>query len=253
MQLPSSAILLRRPCWLITHDYININGSKVQSKLAEALLKIQKDTIITLSLTHSGALMLQIGEKFMEEIANGLPHHVYVIFDLYGRCERISLLPSDMRSSSPVNEEIMTSITVNDSDRNVPQLEKADLEVHEKETESVVLQLDSDGGSICGSVSAPMYVNDKNESIDVCRNGFFMNYFLANFRTRSVAESVSENLLHNISIKNRSLDNQAASSSPWLVFRHGRCKLNSFKNSFSLLSPLSVSSETHCSCSIRPI
>lgn len=168
MHLPSSAILLRRPCWIITHDYININGSKIQSKLGEALLRIQKDTIITLTLTHSGSLALHIvnnlparkgsathnssdtqqtTEKFVEEIATGLPHHVYPIFDLYGKCERISLLCPDIRNGSPINEEVISSSANNEIDRNVPQLEKADLEVHEKETDSLQPSLDGECSS----------------------------------------------------------------------------------------------------------
>lgn len=170
MHLPSSAILLRRPCWIITHDYINLNGSRMQSKLGEALLRIQKDTIITLTLTHSGSLNLNIANgqpgrkpsvsnthntnetqaasstdwKFNEEIATGLPHHVYPILDLYGKCERISLVCPDVRNGSPINEEVISSSIHNESDRNVPQLEKADLEVHEKETDNVQPSLEND-------------------------------------------------------------------------------------------------------------
>lgn len=171
MHLPSSAILLRRPCWIITHDYINFNGSKIQSKLGEALLRIQKDTIITLTLTHSGSLTLTMNivnnlaerkasttynsletqpttEKFVEEIASGLPTHVYPIFDLYGKCERISLICPDIRNGSPINEEVFTSMVNNETDRNsMPQLEKADLEVHEKETDSLQPSLDGGEGA----------------------------------------------------------------------------------------------------------
>lgn len=134
--LPSSAILLRRPCWIITHDYVNINGSRMHSNLGEPLLKIKRGTIIVLTLTHSGTLTLQIGEKYVEEIATGLPHHIHPIFDLYGKCEKISLANMDNRNSSSVNDEIITSSIDNDQDRNV-QLEKADLEVHEKETDTI--------------------------------------------------------------------------------------------------------------------
>lgn len=176
MHLPSSAILLRRPCWVVTHDYININGSKMQSKLGETLLRIQKDTIITLTLTHSGSLTLSVvnnqagrkttgthnsvetqqsADKFVEEIASGLPHHVYPIFDLYGKCERISLICPDIRNGSPINEEVISSSVNNETDRNVPQLEKADLEVHEKETDSLQPSFDGDGRNRA-SGSCPM-------------------------------------------------------------------------------------------------
>lgn len=142
----------------------------MQSKLGETLLRIQKETIITLTLTHSGSLNLSIvnGQsgrkasvsntynsneaqansssdwKFIEEIATGLPHHVYPIFDLYGKCERISLVCPDVRNGSPINEEVISSSINNESDRNVPQLEKADLEVHEKETENLQPSLDNE-------------------------------------------------------------------------------------------------------------
>lgn len=146
----------------------------MQSKLGEALLRIQKDTTITLTLTHSGSLTLTIlnsqaaarkaittstataynssteqssGDKFVEEIASGLPHHVYPIFDLYGKCERISLLCPDIRNGSPIQEEVISTSINNETDRNVPQLEKADLEVHEKETDS--LQPSFEGESRC--------------------------------------------------------------------------------------------------------
>lgn len=188
MHLPSSAILLRRPCWIITHDYINFNGSKIQSKLGEALLKIQKDTIITLTLTHSGSLTLTIVnnlaerkastaynsslesqptiEKFVEEIASGLPQHVYPIFDLYGKCERISLICPDIRNGSPINEEVFTSMVNNETDRNsMPQFEKADLEVHEKETDGLQPSLDGcEGGTNRSIANGTMYAHEKYEN-----------------------------------------------------------------------------------------
>lgn len=158
IHLPSSAILLRRPCWIVTHDYISINGSKIQSKLGEPLLKIQKDTVLTLTLTHTGSLTLQMGEKYLEEIATGLPHHVYPIFDLYGRCERISLINPDIRNGSPINEEVTTPSMLNESDRNVPQLEKADLEVHEKETDISQPSISCEPGS-SSSTNGAMYMS----------------------------------------------------------------------------------------------
>lgn len=112
----------------------------MQSKVAECLLKIQKDTIITLGLTHSGCLTMQMGEKCIEELAAGLPPHVYLVYDLYGKCEKISLFDGfDRANCTPINDEttLSTANLLNlDADRNVPQCEKADLEVHEKETEN---------------------------------------------------------------------------------------------------------------------
>lgn len=160
VQFPSSAILLRRPCWVATHDYVNINGVKYQSKYADCLDDIRQDTVITMTHTFSGSLTITVGQTNLEELATGLPHHVYPIFDLYGKCEKISILNCEPRNGSPINEEasVPTQYTIGGTgvvagasgtsavagcsnadaielDRNIPQCEKADLEVHEKETD----------------------------------------------------------------------------------------------------------------------
>lgn len=137
---PTSAILLRRPCWIVTHDLININGSRVPSKAAECLMSIQKDTVITITLSHTGSLSLQVGEKFANDIVSGIPNLVYPLFDLYGKCSRLTILNNDVRCNSPINDEVpivpsRNSSMAFESERNVPQCEKGNLEVHEKEIE----------------------------------------------------------------------------------------------------------------------
>lgn len=164
---PSSAILFKRPCWLITHDYININGSKLQSRFAEALEQIQAGTIITMALSQSGSLgkfvitihfvitvsirlfsAITVGQTVVEGFASGLPHHVYPVFDLYGKCEKISIINTEFRNGSPINEDMSIPHHLSEAteslsliDRNsAPQCrEKADLEVHEKETDIPVV------------------------------------------------------------------------------------------------------------------
>lgn len=173
MPFPTSAILLRRPCWIVTHDYRNINGCKNQSKFAEILDEIQKDTVITLTLTYSGSLTLTVGQKCLEEFATGLPHHVYPVFDLYGKCEKISILHNEPRNGSPINEEASLpgmvafaaagpSGVANAMADGIPHCEKADLEVHEKETDlSLPSMGSSDQQPVAGGAgigASPMYV-----------------------------------------------------------------------------------------------
>lgn len=146
MQLPTSIVLCKRPCWVVTNDYININGSKIQSKYGEALEDIHPGTVITLSLSHSGSLSIIVGQNSLEELAAGLPNHIYPIFDLYGKCDRISLINavnSEIHNNgTPILEEVpiiehdLSENLENRTDTElVPQREKADFEVHEKETE----------------------------------------------------------------------------------------------------------------------
>uniref|UniRef100_A0A182JKE4 NHR domain-containing protein n=1 Tax=Anopheles atroparvus TaxID=41427 RepID=A0A182JKE4_ANOAO len=215
---PTSAILFRRPCWIATHDYVNINGTKTQSRYGELLDAIQPGTIITLTLTHAGSLVVTCGQTQLDELATGLPHHVYPVFDLYGKCERVTIYNGDPKNGSPIDEELallpneqqraggtvgmttggpdsntlttMTTTTTataattatamatmvgNDGGENVPQCEKADLEVHEKETDQTV----ATGQTAIAGTST------------------------SNAMSRSVMDCVSENLLMNISIKIR--------------------------------------------------
>lgn len=135
--LPSSAILLKKPCWIITNDYLNLNEIKTPSNYGAAMEKIQSGQTITMSLSHSGSLSIMIGMTLLEDIITGLPHHIYPVFDLYGICEKISIVNGDLRNGTPIIEDMPLS-TLNaghEGGESLPHCEKADLEVHEKETE----------------------------------------------------------------------------------------------------------------------
>ena len=80
--------------------------------------------------------VIMVGSQNLEDLAAGLPSLVYPVFDLYGKCDKISIINGSdaARNGTPIIEE---AVALEDEqtldDGNIPQCEKADLE---KETEA---------------------------------------------------------------------------------------------------------------------
>lgn len=214
-----SALLLKRPCWVVTHDSVNVNGHKTRSNYGEVLDRIQRGTIVTMMLTHSGCLVLMVDKMNLEVFATGLPNHVYPVFDLYGKCERITILNVEVRNGTPMNihgeegvdellpeeglgdEEDQEGIRGDDEDpededreRNygLRQCEKADLEVHEKEEQEdammalMMLNYNGNGGVMGGSGPSTSAASADETRI---RNRMSENYWTnMNIKSRSKNE-----------------------------------------------------------------
>lgn len=204
----SSSLLLKRPCWVVTHDYVNVNGHRTRSNYGEVLDRIQRGTIVTMMLTHSGNLVLMVDKTNLEVFATGLPNHVYPVFDLYGKCERITILNVEVRNGTPNEELLNEEATIGerdeeeqevevDEDRDrdsdclyaMPQCEKADLEVHEKEEQedsmmAMTMMMNGGGASTLPGPSTSSAVDDTR-----IRNRMSENYWTnMNIKSRSKNE-----------------------------------------------------------------
>lgn len=194
----SSSLLLKRPCWIVTHDYVNVNGHKTKSNYGEVLDRIQRGTIVTMMLTHSGSLVLMVDKTNLEVFATGLPNHVYPVFDLYGKCERISILNVEVRNGTPVNHEELPEEIIGEADEEEENVlgadmagdaeglneEKADLEVHEKEEQEdsmmALMMMNYSGG---GGPSSSSAATSDDQRI---RNRMSENYWTnMNIKSRS--------------------------------------------------------------------
>lgn len=175
LAFPSTAINLEKPCWILSQEHFNINGLRTKtSKFNESFEQIKAGTIITIAVNISGAVSLTIGSTTFQDIIVGLPNQIYPIFDVYGKCQKITLISGD-------NQRVTTSASddniMNNQESESINCEKADLEVHEKETDQT-----TPTPSTSGITLNPM--------------------------SRSVMESVSANEFTNMSIRNRTANEQ---------------------------------------------
>lgn len=181
---PATSVNLERPCWIISQEHFNINGVKSKTtKFNEALDQIKVGTVVTISLSSTGSLSFSIGTSIFPDVIVGLPNQVFPVFDLYGKCQKMTIMsgenqriPTSASDENLINNQEAESIQQN--------CEKADLEVHEKETDQT---------TPTPSTSAA-----------------------AALMSRSVMESVSANEFTNLSIKNRTANesrNQELSNS----------------------------------------
>lgn len=53
----------------------------------------------------------------------------------YGRCEKIGIISGELKNNMSMQEESLSALNNTELDNLLPQCEKADLEVHEKETD----------------------------------------------------------------------------------------------------------------------
>lgn len=112
--------------------------------------KLKAGSVVGLLLSEVGRLSLYVNDVNFGPLPAGLPtsHNYYAVFDLYGQCEQITILNtqcdnSEIEQKIPTTQPIEEPSTSSKTDSN-QQLEKADLESHEKESHSPDSNLNSE-------------------------------------------------------------------------------------------------------------
>lgn len=181
---PATSVNLEKPCWIVSQEHFNINGVRSRTnKFHEVLDQIKVGTIITLNLSSTGSLSFSIGSSTFNDVIVNLPNPVYPLFDLYGKCQKMTIVSTESQRL-PISASEENFIANQEAESVQQNCEKADLEVHEKETDQT---------TPTPSTSAA-----------------------ASLMSRSVMESVSANEFTNLSIKNRTANesrNQELSNS----------------------------------------
>nr|XP_033337395.1 neuralized-like protein 4 [Megalopta genalis] len=166
---PLTALGFKKHSWIICSDWISHNGVRVKTKYGAVLENLQLNSVVGLFIDEENRLRLIINGIDQGVVATDLPPYVYVVFDLYGQCEQISVVGNNAEafSSAPVDntasvtsmETIRAKIEDTENSR-----EKADLECHEKE--NIVAAAFSDfSSSTSPSVSSQCSSNVKADSI----------------------------------------------------------------------------------------
>lgn len=105
-------------------------------------------------------IVIMVGSTNLEDLASGLPNHVYPVFDVYGKCEKITLITgSDAgRTGNANGTPILEAPEALELDNGMPQqCEKAHLEMHEKEKDTEQMcESARDGPSTSGVQSNAM-------------------------------------------------------------------------------------------------
>ncbi|GBP94839.1 Neuralized-like protein 4 [Eumeta japonica] len=91
-ELPSSALSLDAPCWILTNDLVNDNGCVSKSASGFRLGRVKQGSVLALHFTDDGDLLLEV-DGAITIVADIIKYtSVYPVIELYGSTLQVSTL-----------------------------------------------------------------------------------------------------------------------------------------------------------------
>ncbi|XP_073420158.1 neuralized-like protein 4 isoform X2 [Dendrobates tinctorius] len=99
LNFPATAAALKRSAWIFQRSAILYNGAKIREGYGPNLDLCPEGTCVGLLLDSSGGLHLYINGLDQGVGAQDLPELCYVVIDLYGQCEQVSIVTGEAQGA----------------------------------------------------------------------------------------------------------------------------------------------------------
>ncbi|XP_029436283.1 neuralized-like protein 4 isoform X1 [Rhinatrema bivittatum] len=95
LNFPATACSLKRSTWLIQRDSVFHNSLKIGENYGPNLDTCPEGTALGLLLDASNCLHLYVNRMDQGVVAQDIPQPCYVLIDLYGQCEQVTIITND--------------------------------------------------------------------------------------------------------------------------------------------------------------
>ncbi|XP_060111332.1 neuralized-like protein 4 isoform X3 [Heteronotia binoei] len=95
LDFPSSATGLKGGSWIISGCSVLRDGRSILEEYGQDLDQLGEGDRVGIQRTANGELRLWVNGQDCGVAATGIPHRVWAVVDLYGKCTQITVVPSD--------------------------------------------------------------------------------------------------------------------------------------------------------------
>ncbi|KAJ7313244.1 hypothetical protein JRQ81_004526 [Phrynocephalus forsythii] len=95
LNFPATACSLKRSTWLLQRDSVFHNSLKICENYGPNLDTCPEGTVLGLLVDASGCLHLYVNGMDQGAAVQDIPHPCYVLIDLYGQCEQVTIVTND--------------------------------------------------------------------------------------------------------------------------------------------------------------
>ncbi|KAM4678136.1 neuralized-like protein 4 isoform 2-T2 [Discoglossus pictus] len=105
LNFPATAAAIKRSAWIFQRSAVLCNGAKMRDGYGPNLDLCPEGTCLGLLLDSSGGLHLYVNGLDQGVGAQDLPEPCYVILDLYGQCEQVSIVTGEVQGAESDTRE----------------------------------------------------------------------------------------------------------------------------------------------------